>query len=59
MLQNQPHFYRGRFSVAPMLGGQHAIVVIFHRQFQSTRYFTLKWSLHLRLSTQKYDHLDF
>ena len=33
MSENQPHFYRGRFSVAPMLDWTTRHCRYFHRQF--------------------------
>lgn len=56
--QNQPHFYRGRFSVAQCLTGQLVIVDIFIVDLVITLCF-IEMITTGAIIHAKYDHLDF
>ena len=59
MSENQPHFYRGRFSVAPMLDWTTRHCRYFHRQFSKMRCFIPEMVTAPAIIHAKYDHLDF
>ena len=59
MLQNQPHFYRGRFSVAPMLDWTTRHCRYFHRQFSKHALLYTEMVTAPAIIHAKYDHLDF
>lgn len=57
--QNQPHFYRGRFSVAPMLDWTTRHCRYFHRQFSHNALLYTEMITTGAIIHAKYDHLDF
>lgn len=59
MPQNQPHFYRGRFSVAPMLDWTTRHCRYFHRQFSQYALLYTEMVTAPAIIHAKYDHLDF
>ncbi|BFU61814.1 MULTISPECIES: tRNA dihydrouridine(20/20a) synthase DusA [Rodentibacter] len=59
MPQNQPHFYRGRFSVAPMLDWTTRHCRYFHRQFSKYALLYTEMVTSPAIIHAKYDHLDF
>ena len=59
MNQNQPHFYRGRFSVAPMLDWTTRHCRYFHRQFSKRALLYTEMVTAPAIIYAKYDHLDF
>ena len=59
MLQNQPYFYRGRFSVAPMLDWTTRHCRYFHRQFSKHALLYTEMVTAPAIIHAKYDHLDF
>ena len=59
MLPNQPHFYRGRFSVAPMLDWTTRHCRYFHRQFSKHALLYTEMVTAPAIIHAKYDHLDF
>ncbi|TYG34494.1 tRNA dihydrouridine(20/20a) synthase DusA [Lonepinella koalarum] len=62
-MQNQPHFptpyYRGRFSVAPMLDWTTRHCRYFHRQFTKQALLYTEMVTAQAIIHAKYDHLDF
>lgn len=58
-MQNQPHFYRGRFSVAPMLDWTTRHCRYFHRQFSRQALLYTEMVTAPAIIHAKYDHLDF
>lgn len=59
MIQNQPHFYRGRFSVAPMLDWTTRHCRYFHRQFSQHALLYTEMVTTGAIIHAKYDHLEF
>ncbi|OOF85947.1 tRNA dihydrouridine(20/20a) synthase DusA [Rodentibacter ratti] len=59
MPQNQPHFYRGRFSVAPMLDWTTRHCRYFHRLFSQYALLYTEMVTAPAIIHAKYDHLDF
>ncbi|OOF53503.1 tRNA dihydrouridine(20/20a) synthase DusA [Rodentibacter genomosp. 2] len=59
MPQNQPHFYRGRFSVAPMLDWTTRHCRYFHRQFSQHALLYTEMVTTPAIIHAKYDLLDF
>ncbi|OOF37032.1 tRNA dihydrouridine(20/20a) synthase DusA [Rodentibacter heidelbergensis] len=59
MPQNQPHFYRGRFSVAPMLDWTTRHCRYFHRQFSKHALLYTEMVTTSAIIHAKYDLLDF
>ena len=59
MSQNPPHFYRGRFSVAPMLDWTTRHCRYFHRQFSKHVLLYTEMVTAPAIIHAKYDHLDF
>ena len=59
MSQNQPHFYRGRFSVAPMLDWTTRHCRYFHRQFSQHALLYTEMVTAPAIIHAKYDHLAF
>ncbi|MBF0752028.1 MULTISPECIES: tRNA dihydrouridine(20/20a) synthase DusA [unclassified Pasteurella] len=59
MPQNQPHFYRGRFSVAPMLDWTTRHCRYFHRQFSQRALLYTEMVTTPAIIHAKYDLLDF
>ncbi|MDO5055548.1 MAG: tRNA dihydrouridine(20/20a) synthase DusA [Pasteurella oralis] len=59
MSQNQPHFYRGRFSVAPMLDWTTRHCRYFHRQFSRHTLLYTEMVTTGAIIHAKYDHLEF
>ncbi|OOF48746.1 tRNA dihydrouridine(20/20a) synthase DusA [Rodentibacter genomosp. 1] len=59
MPQNQPHFYRGRFSVAPMLDWTTRHCRYFHRQFSQRALLYTEMVTAPAIIHAKYDLLDF
>ncbi|UEA16415.1 tRNA dihydrouridine(20/20a) synthase DusA [Pasteurella canis] len=59
MNQNQPHFYRGRFSVAPMLDWTTRHCRYFHRQFSRHALLYTEMITTGAIIHAKYDHLEF
>lgn len=59
MSENQPHFYRGRFSVAPMLDWTTRHCRYFHRQFSKNVLLYTEMVTAPAIIHAKYDHLDF
>ena len=59
MSQNPPHFYRGRFSVAPMLDWTTRHCRYFHRQFSKHALLYTEMVTAPAIIHAKYDHLDF
>ncbi|OOF37783.1 tRNA dihydrouridine(20/20a) synthase DusA [Rodentibacter rarus] len=59
MPQNQPHFYRGRFSVAPMLDWTTRHCRYFHRQFSKHALLYTEMVTTPAIIHAKYDLLDF
>lgn len=59
MKQNQPHFYRGRFSVAPMLDWTTRHCRYFHRQFSQHALLYTEMVTSQAIIHAKYDHLAF
>lgn len=59
MNQNQPHFYRGRFSVAPMLDWTTRHCRYFHRQFSQHALLYTEMVTTGAILYAKYDHLAF
>ncbi|UDW83330.1 tRNA dihydrouridine(20/20a) synthase DusA [Pasteurella canis] len=59
MNQNQPHFYRGRFSVAPMLDWTTRHCRYFHRQFSHHALLYTEMITTGAIIHAKYDHLEF
>ncbi|MDU5696317.1 MAG: tRNA dihydrouridine(20/20a) synthase DusA [Haemophilus parainfluenzae] len=59
MSENQPHFYRGRFSVAPMLDWTTRHCRYFHRQFSKNALLYTEMVTAPAIIHAKYDHLDF
>lgn len=59
MKQNQPHFYRGRFSVAPMLDWTTRHCRYFHRQFSHHALLYTEMVTSQAIIHAKYDHLAF
>ncbi|OOF70760.1 tRNA dihydrouridine(20/20a) synthase DusA [Rodentibacter caecimuris] len=59
MTQNQPHFYRGRFSVAPMLDWTTRHCRYFHRQFSRYALLYTEMVTASAIIHAKYDHLLF
>ncbi|MGY4677836.1 tRNA dihydrouridine(20/20a) synthase DusA [Pasteurella sp. P03HT] len=59
MSQNQPHFYRGRFSVAPMLDWTTRHCRYFHRQFSQHALLYTEMVTTGAILYAKYDHLAF
>ena len=59
MSENQPHFYRGRFSVAPMLDWTTRHCRHFHRQFSKNALLYTEMVTAPAIIHAKYDHLDF
>lgn len=59
MPQNQPHFYRGRFAVAPMLDWTTRHCRYFHRQFSRHALLYTEMVTAQAIIHAKYDHLDF
>lgn len=59
MPQIQPHFYRGRFSVAPMLDWTTRHCRYFHRQFSRNALLYTEMVTAQAILHAKYDHLDF
>ena len=59
MSENQPHFYRGRFSVAPMLDWTTRHCRYFHRQFSKHALLYTEMVTAPAIIHAKYDHLDF
>lgn len=59
MTQNPPHFYRGRFSVAPMLDWTTRHCRYFHRQFSRHALLYTEMVTAPAIIHAKYDHLDF
>ena len=59
MPQNQPHFYRGRFAVAPMLEWTTRHCRYFHRQFSRHALLYTEMVTAQAIIYAKYDHLDF
>ena len=59
MPQNLPHFYRGRFSVAPMLDWTTRHCRYFHRQFSKHALLYTEMVTAPAIIHAKYDHLDF
>lgn len=59
MNQNQPHFYRGRFSVAPMLDWTTRHCRYFHRQFSRHALLYTEMVTAPAIIHAKYDHLEF
>ena len=56
---NQPHFYRGRFSVAPMLDWTTRHCRYFHRQFSQHALLYTEMVTSQAIIHAKYDHLAF
>lgn len=56
---NLPHFYRGRFSVAPMLDWTTRHCRYFHRQFSQHTLLYTEMVTTQAIIHAKYDHLDF
>ena len=59
MNPNQPHFYRGRFSVAPMLDWTTRHCRYFHRQFSQHALLYTEMVTSQAIIHAKYDHLAF
>ncbi|AMQ93712.1 tRNA-dihydrouridine synthase A [Aggregatibacter actinomycetemcomitans] len=59
MPQNPPHFYRGRFAVAPMLNWTTRHCRYFHRQFSRHALLYTEMVTTQAIIHAKYDHLDF
>ena len=59
MPQNQPHFYRGRFAIAPMLDWTTRHCRYFHRQFSRHTLLYTEMVTAQAIIYAKYDHLDF
>lgn len=59
MSQNQPHFYRGRFSVAPMLDWTTRHCRYFHRQFSQHALLYTEMVTAQAIIHASYDHLAF
>ena len=59
MKQNQPHFYRGRFSVAPMLDWTTRHCRYFHRQFSQHALLYTEMVTSQAIIHAKYNHLAF
>ena len=59
MPQNLPHFYRCRFSVAPMLDWTTRHCRYFHRQFSKHALLYTEMVTAPAIIHAKYDHLDF
>ncbi|TDQ56527.1 tRNA-U16,U17-dihydrouridine synthase [Mesocricetibacter intestinalis] len=59
MTQNQPHFYPGRFSVAPMLDWTTRHCRYFHRQFSRYALLYTEMVTAPAVIHAKYDHLAF
>ncbi|PVX39714.1 tRNA-U16,U17-dihydrouridine synthase [Pasteurella langaaensis DSM 22999] len=59
MKQNQPHFYRGRFSVAPMLDWTTRHCRYFHRQFSQYALLYTEMVTAQAIIHASYDHLAF
>ena len=59
MPQNLPHFYHGRFSVAPMLDWTTRHCRYFHRQFSKHALLYTEMVTAPAIIHAKYDHLDF
>ncbi|HBO38989.1 MAG TPA: tRNA dihydrouridine(20/20a) synthase DusA [Pasteurellaceae bacterium] len=59
MSQNQPHFYHGRFAVAPMLDWTTRHCRYFHRQFSQYALLYTEMVTAPAIIHAKYDHLDF
>ena len=59
MKQTQPHFYRGRFSVAPMLDWTTRHCRYFHRQFSQHALLYTEMVTSQAIIHAKYDHLAF
>lgn len=59
MPQNPPHFYRGRFAVAPMLDWTTRHCRYFHRQFSRHALLYTEMVTTQAIIHAKYDHLDF
>ena len=58
-MQNQPHFYTGRFSVAPMLDWTTRHCRYFHRQFSQYALLYTEMVTAPAIIYASYDHLDF
>ncbi|TCP95598.1 tRNA-U16,U17-dihydrouridine synthase [Cricetibacter osteomyelitidis] len=58
-MNNQPHFYRGRFAVAPMLDWTTKHCRYFHRQFSKHTLLYTEMVTTGAILHAKYDHLDF
>lgn len=58
-MQNQPHFYRGRFSVAPMLDWTTRHCRYFHRQFSRHALLYTEMVTTQAIVHASYDHLEF
>lgn len=59
LTQNQPHFYRGRFAVAPMLDWTTSHCRYFHRQFSKHALLYTEMVTTGAIIHAKYDHLAF
>ena len=59
MSQNPPHFYRGRFSVAPMLDWTTRHCRYFHRQFSKHALLYTEMGTAPAIIHAKYDDWDF
>ena len=59
MSENQPHFYRGRFSVAPMLDWTTRHCRYFHRQFSKNALLYTEMVTAPAIIHAKYDHFRF
>ncbi|MFZ7157969.1 tRNA dihydrouridine(20/20a) synthase DusA [Avibacterium gallinarum] len=59
LTEKQPHFYRGRFSVAPMLDWTTRHCRYFHRQFSQHALLYTEMVTTGAIIHAKYDHLDF
>ncbi|MCW9717120.1 tRNA dihydrouridine(20/20a) synthase DusA [Avibacterium sp. 21-599] len=59
LIKNTPHFYRGRFSVAPMLDWTTRHCRYFHRQFSQHALLYTEMITTGAIIHAKYDHLEF
>ncbi|MFZ7187856.1 tRNA dihydrouridine(20/20a) synthase DusA [Avibacterium avium] len=59
LTEKQPHFYRGRFSVAPMLDWTTRYCRYFHRQFSQNALLYTEMVTTGAIIHAKYDHLEF
>ncbi|MFQ1049952.1 tRNA dihydrouridine(20/20a) synthase DusA [Avibacterium paragallinarum] len=59
LTEKQPHFYRGRFSVAPMLDWTTRHCRYFHRQFSQHALLYTEMVTTGAIIHAKYDHLEF